>query len=68
MHSEPMLEQLYQAMRNADRRVAKLMQTRLDAIRHQSAVASKAQTCIARAQALIQLPSLMPRSGRTAGS
>ncbi|MFC3108173.1 DUF349 domain-containing protein [Undibacterium arcticum] len=60
VHSEPMLEQLYQAMRNADRRVAKLMQTRLDAIRHQSAVASKAQTCIARAQALIQLPSLMP--------
>ncbi|HJV01640.1 MAG TPA: DUF349 domain-containing protein [Burkholderiaceae bacterium] len=60
VHSQPLLEQVLQAMRNTDRRVAKLMQGRLDAIRYQRAEQEKAQACIASAQRLLQDEKLTP--------
>lgn len=60
VQSPPALEQVLQACRNTDRRVAKLMQTRLDSMRQQQAVAGKAAACIAQAQRLQQEPQLMP--------
>ncbi|MBA5635650.1 DUF349 domain-containing protein [Duganella sp. LX20W] len=60
VHSQPLLEQVLQAMRNTDRRVAKLMQGRLDAIRYQRAEQEKAQACIASAQRLLQDDKLTP--------
>ncbi|MBJ7309023.1 DUF349 domain-containing protein [Rugamonas sp. CCM 8940] len=58
--SQPALEQVLLAMRNSDRRVAKLMQGRLDAIRYQHAEQQKAQACIAQAERLIQDEKLTP--------
>lgn len=60
VHSQPQLEQVLHAMRNTDRRVAKLMQGRLDAIRYQRAEHEKAQACIASAQRLSQDDKLTP--------
>ncbi|HEU4845493.1 MAG TPA: DUF349 domain-containing protein [Burkholderiaceae bacterium] len=60
VHSQPQLEQVLHAMRNTDRRVAKLMQGRLDAIRYQRAEQEKAQACIASAQRLLQDDKLTP--------
>ncbi|MBA5687172.1 DUF349 domain-containing protein [Rugamonas apoptosis] len=60
VHSQPLLEQVLHAMRNTDRRVAKLMQGRLDAIRYQRAEHEKAQACIASAQRLAQDDKLTP--------
>lgn len=60
VHSQPQLEQVLHAMRNTDRRVAKLMQGRLDAIRYQRAEQEKAQSCIASAQRLLQDDKLTP--------
>eukprot|EP01034_Spumella_vulgaris_P046032 gene46032-57388_t len=50
--SQPALEKVQQAMRNTDRRVAKLMQSRLDAIRHQQAEQRQAEAAIANARKL----------------
>ncbi|CAN7231812.1 DUF349 domain-containing protein [Pseudoduganella sp. LjRoot289] len=50
--SQPALEKVQQAMRNTDRRVAKLMQSRLDAIRHQQAEQRQAIATIATARKL----------------
>ena len=57
--SKPMLEQVLQAMRKTDRRVAKLMQARLDDLRHGESSARHAQDCIAEAQRLLQESPLM---------
>ncbi|MET0268616.1 MAG: DUF349 domain-containing protein [Duganella sp.] len=58
--SQPYLDQVLQAMRNTDRRVAKLMQGRLDAIRYQQAELQKAQACLALAERLLQDEKLTP--------
>src|SRR5471032_124775 len=60
VQSRPAMEQVLQAMRNTDRRVAKLMQGRLDAIRYQLAEQQKAQACIASAEKLLQDEKLTP--------
>src|SRR5471032_1630521 len=60
VQSQACLEQVLQAMRNTDRRVAKLMQGRLDAIRYQLAEQQKAQACIASAEKLLQDEKLTP--------
>ncbi len=53
VHSRPQLERVHTAMRNTDRRVAKLMQSRLDAIRHHDAELRRGQEALAHAQALL---------------
>ncbi|KQZ44816.1 DUF349 domain-containing protein [Duganella sp. Root1480D1] len=58
--SQPALEKVQQAMRNSDRRVAKLVQGRLDAIRHVQAEQKQAQACIALAQRLFADEKLTP--------
>ncbi|NVM74548.1 hypothetical protein FHW83_000308 [Duganella sp. SG902] len=60
VHSQAALEQVLQAVRNTDRRVAKLMQGRLDAIRYQQAEQQKAQACLDLAQRLLQDEKLTP--------
>ncbi len=60
VHSLPYLEQVLQAMRNTDRRVAKLMQGRLDAIRYQQAEQRKAQACLELAARLLDDEKLTP--------
>ncbi|CDG82222.1 hypothetical protein GJA_1578 [Janthinobacterium agaricidamnosum NBRC 102515 = DSM 9628] len=60
VHSQALLEQVHQAMRNTDRRVAKLMQGRLDLIRHQQAEEQKAQAGIDTAQRLLRDEKLSP--------
>src|SRR5471032_513557 len=60
VQSQVHLEQVLQAMRNTDRRVAKLIQGRLDAIRYQLAEQQKAQACIASAEKLLQDEKLTP--------
>ena len=60
VRSQPYLEQVQQAMRNTDRRVAKLMQGRLDAIRYQQAELQKAQACLDHANRLLQDEKLTP--------
>ncbi|CAN7315442.1 DUF349 domain-containing protein [Massilia sp. LjRoot122] len=53
VHSRPQLERVHTAMRNLDRRVAKLMQSRLDAIRHHEAELRRGQEALAQAKALL---------------
>ena len=60
VHSQPALEKVLHAIRNTDRRVAKLMQGRLDAIRYQQAEQVKAQACLDFAQRLLQDEKLTP--------
>ncbi|AIY40679.1 hypothetical protein LT85_1521 [Collimonas arenae] len=60
VQSPAALEQVLQACRNTDRRVAKLMQARLDSVRQQQVIAGKAAACIAQAQRLQQERQLMP--------
>ncbi|MBC7859492.1 MAG: DUF349 domain-containing protein, partial [Burkholderiaceae bacterium] len=60
VHSQPMLEKIHQAMRNTDRRVAKLMQTRLERIRHEQAEQQKAQAGLDTAQRLLDDDKLSP--------
>jgi hypothetical protein len=60
VRSQPHLEQVLQAMRNTDRRVAKLMQGRLDAIRYQQSEQQKAQACLDQANRLLQDEKLTP--------
>ena len=52
VHSREQLERVHAAIRNTDRRVAKLMQSRLDAIRHHQAEVARGQACIDQANAL----------------
>lgn len=60
VQSQAGLEQVLQAMRNTDRRVAKLMQGRLDAIRYRLAEQQKAQACLDQARRLLQDEKLTP--------
>jgi hypothetical protein len=54
LHSRDQIERVYNAIRNTDRRVAKLLHARLDAIRHHDAEAQRGQACIAQAETLLQ--------------
>lgn len=58
--SQAALEKVQHAVRNSDRRVAKLVQGRLDAIRHVQAEQKQAQACIALAQRLLADEKLTP--------
>jgi len=58
--SQALLEQVHQAMRNTDRRVAKLMQGRLDLIRHEQAEQRRAQASIETAERLLRDEKLSP--------
>ncbi|SFB23215.1 protein of unknown function [Collimonas sp. OK607] len=60
VQSRAALEQVLQACRNTDRRVAKLMQGRLDSGRQQQLIADKAAASVAQAQRLQQELQLMP--------
>ncbi|MFC0250366.1 DUF349 domain-containing protein [Massilia consociata] len=60
VHSRPQLERVHVAMRNLDRRVAKLMQSRLDAIRHHEAELRRGQEALAHARALLNDTLLTP--------
>ncbi|QBE65333.1 DUF349 domain-containing protein [Pseudoduganella lutea] len=58
--SQAALEQVHGAVRNTDRRVAKLMQGRLDAIRHRQMEQRQAEATITQAQRLLQDEKLTP--------
>ena len=58
IRSRAQLERVYAGIRNTDRRVAKLMQSRLDAIRHHDSEVERGQACIAQAEALVLDPKL----------
>jgi hypothetical protein len=60
VHSPAQLERIHTAMRNTDRRVAKLMQSRLDAIRHHESELRRAQAAIGQANALLKDELLTP--------
>jgi hypothetical protein len=60
VHTRAHLERVHTAMRNTDRRVAKLMQSRLDAIRHQEAELQRGQACIDLADTLLRDDKLTP--------
>lgn len=60
VRSPAQLEQVLQAMRNTDRRVAKLMQSRLDAIRYHEAEQRKAAACLELAARLLADEKLTP--------
>lgn len=60
VHSPAALERVHTAMRNTDRRVAKLMQSRLDAHRHHEAEHRRAQGALEHAQSLLQDALLTP--------
>ncbi|NHZ88944.1 DUF349 domain-containing protein [Massilia sp. CCM 8733] len=60
VHTAAQLEKVHAAMRNTDRRVAKLMQSRLDALRHHQAELARGQACIDQAQALLKDEKLSP--------
>jgi len=60
VHSRAGLERVHVAMRNVDRRVAKLMQSRLDAIRHHDAELARGQATLDQARSLLQDQLLTP--------
>ena len=60
IQSRAQLERVYGAIRNTDRRVAKLMQARLDAIRHREAELQRGQACIDQAEVLLRDDKLTP--------
>jgi hypothetical protein len=60
VHSPEALERVHTAMRNTDRRVAKLMQSRLDAHRHHEAEHKRAQAALEQARALLKDELLTP--------
>ncbi len=60
VHSRTALERVHAAMRNVDRRVAKLMQSRLDAIRHHDAELARGQATLDQARSLLQDQLLTP--------
>ncbi|MFT5535210.1 MAG: exonuclease SbcC [Burkholderiaceae bacterium] len=60
VHSVPALQQVLAAMRNTDRRVAKLMQTRLDQLDAQRKLLALATSCIADADRLATGAALTP--------
>jgi hypothetical protein len=60
VHSLEALQAVQQAVRNSDRRVAKLVQGRLDAIRHAQAEQRQAEHIISEAQRMLQDEKLAP--------
>jgi hypothetical protein len=60
VHSRAALERVHGAIRNLDRRVAKLMQSRLDAIRHHEGELARGQATLAQAKALLADEHLTP--------
>lgn len=60
IQSQEALQAVQQAVRNSDRRVAKLVQGRLDAIRHQQAEQRQAEHTITVAQKMLQDERLAP--------
>ncbi|QYF92544.1 DUF349 domain-containing protein [Massilia sp. PAMC28688] len=60
IHSREQLERVYTGIRNTDRRVAKLMQSRLDALRHHDAELQRGQACIDQATQLVSDDKLTP--------
>ena len=60
VHSPAALERVHGAVRNTDRRVAKLMQSRLDAIRHHQAELERGRACLAQGAGLLQDALLTP--------
>ena len=60
IHSPELLERVHTAMRNTDRRVAKLMQSRLDAHRHREAERRRGETMLEQARSLLKDALLTP--------
>ncbi|MET0982182.1 MAG: DUF349 domain-containing protein, partial [Telluria sp.] len=60
VHSRAALERVHTAMRNVDRRVAKLTQARLDAIRHHDAELARGHATLEQARTLLQDEHLTP--------
>jgi hypothetical protein len=60
VHSAAQLERVYAAIRNTDRRVAKLVHSRLEAIRHHEAEVQRAHAAIEQGQALLRDAVLTP--------
>jgi hypothetical protein len=60
VHSPALLERVHTAMRNTDRRVAKLMQSRLDAYRHREAERRRGETMLEQARSLLKDALLTP--------
>ena len=60
VHTPAQLERVHAAIRNTDRRVAKLMQSRLDAIRHHQSELQRGQACIDQAGQLLKDEKLTP--------
>jgi hypothetical protein len=60
VHSPAQLERVHGAVRNSDRRVAKLMQSRLEAIRHHEAELRRGEGAIEQARALLKDELLTP--------
>ena len=60
VHTRAQLERVHAAIRNTDRRVAKLMQSRLDAIRHHHSEMQRGQACVDQAEQLLRDEKLTP--------
>lgn len=60
VHGREHLERVHTAMRNVDRRVAKLVQGRLEAIRHHDAELHRGQEALAQARSLLNDTLLTP--------
>ena len=60
VYSPEHLERVYNAIRNSDRRVAKLMHFRLDTIRHHQAEMQRGEECLALARQLAGAEKLTP--------
>jgi hypothetical protein len=60
VHTAAQLARVHAAIRNTDRRVAKLMQSRLDAIRHRQSELQRGQGCIDQAAQLLRDEKLTP--------
>ncbi|MDY7549050.1 DUF349 domain-containing protein [Glaciimonas sp. CA11.2] len=60
VHSANGLEQVLKAMRNVDRRVVKLMLSRLDVLRRQQQTSAQAVLCLQTAQELLNQEQLLP--------
>jgi hypothetical protein len=60
IHSPELLERVHTAMRNTDRRVAKLMQSRLDAVRHRESERRRGEATLEQARTLLRDALLTP--------
>lgn len=60
VHSRAALERVHAAIRNTDRRVAKLMQSRLDALRHHESELARGQATLTQARTLLADEHLTP--------